>query len=90
MLYLVSYDLKIPGRNYSLLYEEIKRLGSAWWHYMDSVWLLHTQLTVDQCSNRLKPYIDGNDLVLIVDITNCPRQGWLPAKAWDWIREHNN
>ena len=90
MLYLITYDLKNPGKNYNELYDAIKQLGRAWWHYMDSVWLVQTQLSVDDCNNSLRPFIDNNDFIFVVDITNQARQGWLPEKAWNWIREHNN
>ena len=90
MLYLITYDLKNPGKNYNELYDGIKQLGRAWWHYMDSVWLIQTQLSVDDCNNNLRPFMDNNDYIFVVDITNQARQGWLPEKAWNWIREHNN
>ena len=90
MLQLITYDLKNPGKNYTDLYEGIKKLGNAWWHYMDSVWLVQTQLNVESSNNRLRPFIDNNDYIFIVDITNQSMQGWLPEKAWNWIREHNN
>lgn len=90
MLCLVTYDLKSPGKNYEPLYDEIKHLGQAWWHYMESVWLIQTNVGLDECNNRLRQLLDNNDLLLIVNITGQPRQGWLPAKAWDWIRTHND
>jgi len=36
----------------------------------------------------LKISLANNDKLLIVDITKQKRQGWLPKKAWDWIREN--
>ncbi len=90
MLTLVAYELKTPDKDYKPLFDAIKGLGDKWWHYMDTVWLVHTDLTPSECSNRLQNEIDTHDHLLVVDITNQSRQGWLPSKAWDWIKANNN
>lgn len=33
--------------------------------------------------------LDANDYLIVVDITGKARDGWLPQKAWDWIRDNN-
>ena len=33
--------------------------------------------------------MDDNDRLFIVEITNQKYQGWLPSKAWEWLRDHN-
>lgn len=33
----------------------------------------------------LRPQIDENDLLFIVDITNQNRQGWLSKAVWTWL-----
>ena len=45
---LITYDLNAPGQKYDDLYQEIKDLGSTWWHYLDSTWVVKTTLTPDQ------------------------------------------
>lgn len=90
MLTLIAYDLKSPDKDYKPLYDAIKGLGDKWWHYMDSLWLVHTNLSPDECSHRLQEEIDKSDHLLVVDITNQHRQGWLPSKAWEWIKSNNN
>lgn len=86
---LVSYDLNKPGKNYSALYDILKT-APYWWHYLESTWLLATNETPTQWNEKLKAAIDENDNILIVDITKRPRQGWLPTKAWEWIKEHES
>lgn len=86
MIYLITYDLKKPGRDYNSLHETIKS-AKSWWHYLESTWLIHTNLSVEDWSDKIRNVIDTNDLFLIVDITKQPRQGWLIKKAWSWIRE---
>lgn len=90
MLILITYDLKQPDRDYETLYEAIKQCGDMWWHYMESVWMIHTDLTPAQCFERLHPNIDANDYLFLVDITNQARQGWLPKDAWSWLKQNNN
>jgi hypothetical protein len=85
MIYLVSYDLKIPGRNYEQLYNVLKS-SPKWWHYLDSTWILRTSESMDIWVDRIRAVIDANDHFLIVNITRQPRNGWLPQSAWDWIR----
>jgi hypothetical protein len=89
MLHLVTYDLKQPGQNYTPLYDAIKSLG-AWWHYLESVWLVKTAHTASQVSAVLRPHIDSNDRLLIVDITGDTNDGWLPQDAWNWISSNIN
>ena len=85
MIHLITYDLNKPGQDYSDLYEKIKSLG-AWWHYLDSTWLVDTNQSASQIWENLKSCVDDNDNVLIIRITS-DYKGWLPKKAWDWLNE---
>lgn len=89
MLYLITYDLNTPGQDYQNLYDEIKNFGT-WWHYLDSTWLIDTSLSSSQMQKKLKQHmvIDKNDYLFIVKITK-DYQGWLPQKAWDWIKKRD-
>lgn len=86
-LLLVTYDLKTPGRDYASLHESIKQ-STKWWHYLESTWVIATNETVREVSERLRPKIDSNDRLLIVDMTGREVRGWLPRKAWDWLKEN--
>jgi hypothetical protein len=85
-VYLVSYDLKKPGKDYEGLYKELKS-ASSWWHYLESSWLLKTNLTADQWFDKIKTHLDENDFVLIIEVGK-DSQGWLPPKAWEWIQKN--
>jgi hypothetical protein len=87
MIYLITYDLHKPGKDYTSLHNTIKT-ASTWWHYIESTWIIKTDLSVNEWSNRIRSVTDSNDNFLIVDISKQNRQGWLPKKAWDWIREN--
>lgn len=83
MIYAISYDLNQPGQNYDELHEAIKSCG-PWWHYLDSTWLVDTNLTAQAVWNKLSPHTDKNDNILIIGVSR-DYAGWLPPKAWEWI-----
>ena len=85
-VYCVTYDLKKPGQSYAKLYEVLKN-SPKWWHFLQSTWLIQTNESAQQLYDRLKPHLDPNDFVLVIEIRNNA-QGWLPKEAWDWINEN--
>lgn len=87
-LLIVSYDLKTPGRDYSSLQNAIKSNSQAWWHFMQSTWLVDTRLDVDTFGRALVPHITTADRLLVMDAKGVG-QGWLPKEAWEWIRLHS-
>ena len=87
-LYLISYDLRMPGRNYEGVSTMLKS-ALSWWHYLDSTWIIRTSLTIEEWNNKLITQIDANDSLLIIDVTGKARNGWLNKKAWEWIRDQN-
>lgn len=82
---LVSYDLKgAPAESYEALFEALKA-NPGWWHYLESTWLLVTDRTSVQLAEQLRPHLDQNDRLLVIEVV--PRySGWLPQKAWEWMR----
>ena len=87
MIYSINYDLNKPGQDYAKLHEAIKGLG-PWWHYLDSTWLVDTNLNADQIWNRLSQHVDKNDFVLVIGVTR-DYSGWLPKDAWEWIKSRS-
>lgn len=83
MIYAINYDLKNPGQDYKELHEAIKGCGD-WWHYLGSTWLVDTPLNGQSIWQKLAPFVDKNDRVLVIGVTR-EYQGWLPPDAWDWI-----
>lgn len=83
MVYLVTYDLKQPGQNYTGVHDAIKSCGT-WWHHLESTWLVDGYLTADQISTKVRTHIDKNDTLLVIGVTG-DYAGWLPKDAWEWI-----
>jgi hypothetical protein len=84
--FAVNYDLKAPGRDYTGLYDAIKK-SPTWWHYLESTWLISTNETAEGVWNQISTHIDKNDSVLIIEVRR-DHQGWLPKEAWDWINQN--
>ena len=86
MVYAINYDLRKLGQDYAEFYEAIKALG-AWHHYLESMWLVDTQLSAEDIWNRLRPHVDTNDYFLVIGVTG-DYAGWLPQEASNWMKEH--
>lgn len=85
--YVINYDLRSPGRNYSDLYIEIKSLGD-WWHHLESTWIVDTSLTAAAIRDRLKAKIDANDKVLVTKTGLWWATFGLTDRANDWLKSH--
>ena len=83
MVYIVSYDLKKPGRDYVGLIEQLQN-SLRWWHYLESTWLIATSESPSELYNRLSAHLDSGDNILIIEAGNHI-YGILPKKAWEWI-----
>lgn len=85
--FLVTYDLKRPGQNYSDLYDAIKSEGD-WQHPLESTWVVKTDNLVlaNTIYEHLRPCIDENDSLFIVEITAQDSQGWLAKSFWEWLK----
>ena len=84
-IYLVSYDLRAPGRNYQNLHNYLDSFPS-WAKPLESVWLIETSLTAVQLRDGVFQHVDANDQVFVVDVTKQPT-AWrnLGAKVVEWI-----
>lgn len=81
--YCVSYDLNKAGQNYDALYEELKK-SPNWCHPMDSTWVIITNESAQQLSDRLRKHLDDNDRLLVIKAVR-PYAGWLTQDVWDWL-----
>jgi len=83
--YLITYDLKNKSlRSYESLFAALKNIG-PWWHYLDSTWIIKTNLTSVQIWNYLAGHITNSDRMLIVKIDSIDKWGWLSQDAWNWL-----
>ena len=84
---LVAYDLNAPGQDYEKLIDAIKGLG-AWWHHLDSTWLVKTSKTAASVRDLLIRHLDSSDELLVIDVSGDARawHGFTPAGS-KWLKE---
>jgi hypothetical protein len=84
---LIGYDLNKNDSDYFELIDAIKTMG-AWWHHLDSTWLVKTDLNAVAIRDALRPHLDANDELLVVDVTDDAR-AWcgFSEKGSKWLKE---
>ena len=65
-IYIVSYDLRTPGRNYVPLWDRLRQYTHA--KALESLWLVDTSWSAAQIRDDLKAYIDANDMLLVTKL----------------------
>lgn len=83
---LVTYGLKGPSTQYGAFYDALKK-EQSWWHYLPSTWLIATRKSPKELFHELQPHLGEGDHLLVVRFSE-DHWGWLPRKAWDWIKTH--
>lgn len=69
-LHLVSYDLHTPGQNYPAIVTRLQLLGAK--RVLYSQWMLRSHMDSAQLRDDLRRYIDANDRLLVVEVTQAP------------------
>jgi hypothetical protein len=85
---LIAYDIHpARGAEYDALVEAIQSLG-AWWHHLETVWIVRSSKTPEELRDQLKTYIGTDDQLLIVDITG-DKAGWAGVShaGSEWLKE---
>ncbi|AXH51921.1 hypothetical protein LI034_03280 [Clostridium perfringens] len=86
--YMITYDLNSKGQKYDEVIKAIKDSSTgAWCTYWKSSYLIKSYLTPNQISDKIKPHLDGNDRLIIIEVKDN-YQGWLSKKQWQYIREN--
>ena len=84
---LIGYDLDKPDQDYSDLIAAIKKLG-AWWHHLDSTWLVKSDLTPKEARDLLAKHIGDSDELLVLTVTGRTA-AWkgFSDKGSKWIKD---
>lgn len=85
--FLVSYDLKAPGRDYQPVWDYLKSVGTHW-HALGSVWFVVTDLTAQQLRDKIATLIDSNDRVMVVRVDGRNWASTNMANGTEWMHEH--
>lgn len=86
MVYMITYDLNREGQDYENVIKAIKDASTGvWCSFWKSSYLIKSNLkTANAVFDKIKPYLDGNDSVLVIEVANN-KQGWLSKKQWEYI-----
>lgn len=84
---LISYDLRTPNRDYKGLIEAIKK-ANGWMHHLDSTWIITSDKGIKDWYANLRPFIDQNDYLLIIELIQAEAYGWMPKSGWEWIKSN--
>lgn len=87
--YVISYDLKNPGRDYTALYSAIKS-KPHWNHPLESMWIVRTYENANTLYNSLCGAIDKNDLLFVSELNVSNVEGWMPQSFWQWMTNLKN
>lgn len=86
--YMIVYDLNTKGQNYARLISKIEQVFPCWWHHLESTWIVKSDMTTSQIGNMLKPLVDSNDELLIVELKNNAVWSGFDAKASNWLTQN--
>ncbi len=88
--HLIGYDIHpSKGETYENLFNAIKALG-AWWHHLDSTWLVVSDLSAVEIRDQLKEHLPAaDDQLLVITVTGA-------ARAWygfnnsgsEWLKDN--
>lgn len=83
-LYIVTYDLVNPGRNYELLLKKIKEYGK-WARLGGSSYLIVAEASAAQIRDNLKTSLDANDKLYVGLMGNAAAWIGLGDEVGNWI-----
>ena len=86
VVYMISYDLKAPGRNYDDLYKEIKSFGD-YVKCLESQWFVDTNKNESEIFVKLQTKIDASDSLFVLRLIKGYR-GVINKPAVDWLVAH--
>ena len=87
MVYMITYDLNSTGQRYNELISAIKEASNGCWcTYWKSSYLIKSSLSPSQIADRLKPYLDSNDRLIVIEVKRN-YEGWLTDDEWSYIND---
>lgn len=87
MVYLISYDLRAPGRDYENLYRAIRSVADVeWCRPLESVYLIKSSKSANTIFQLLYQHIDTSDHLLVIEVTRN-YSGYLAKEIVDYLSE---
>ena len=83
--HLIGYDLNKDGKNYKDLIATIEATFGTWWHHLDSTFIVKSDMTCIQIRDLLGKHIDGNDELLVVQLSGVGAWKGFNQQGSDWL-----
>jgi hypothetical protein len=86
---LIAYDIHPQeGEVYDDLTKAIQSLG-AWWHHVETTWIVKCAHTPDQIRDQLKSHIGSEDQLLVIEISG-DTAGWagINDTGSKWLKDN--
>ena len=86
--HLITYDLGKPGQDYDELFKAIEQLADGWWHCVESVWIINSDLNASEIRNALSSFVDSNDKLVVLTLQGNWATRNLSQRCNEWMRNH--
>jgi len=87
--YIIGYDLHpTRGETYEDLIEAIKKVGTNWWHHLDSTWVVVTSKTAAQVRDELWQHMKADDQLLVVESSHTAAWAGFSDQGSQWLNTH--
>lgn len=85
--YILTFD-RDDSLNYKAMHNKLTNLPIvfSWWHYIKSAYILICNTDNATALQREISKIMPNKRFLVIEVNLRNRNGILPPKAWDWIK----
>lgn len=87
--YIVTYDLRKPGRNYEDLYTYLKSLDN-WCHLADSTWVVVSSKSAEQIRDGIAAVVDAGDRYAVIKGATPGVGAWhgMADEVSDWLKKY--
>jgi len=82
---LITYDLRKPGQDYKDFLKTVKEY--SWARLSESSYAVDTSETPKTIYEKLRPYMDENDYLMVMTLTT-PYMGYNLQTVIDWLTKH--
>jgi hypothetical protein len=87
--FAIGYDLHPSrGETYDELIGAIKRVGSTWWHHLDSTWVVVSDKTAEQIRDSLLSHLKSDDQLLVVLLSGEGAWFGFNDKGSSWLKSN--
>lgn len=85
--YTVICGVTSPSRR-EKIHTQIKSFSRYWWHHLDDVWIVHTDLSITEIRDSIKPNIIDGELLVVLALKETPGGRWSTKNAkTSWFRK---